>query len=476
MGRRSITRLVAAGAVAGLVALLGACGSSGDSAGTSAATSAPQTSAAADTSAAGSSATSAPASDDTSAAAGSETAGPTDSGEPVTLTWWHNGTGEPLKGFWAKVAKDFEAAHPNVTIKVTAVQNEELQKTKIPNALRSDSPPDLFQQWGGGELAAQVDAGKVMDLSDQVADILPALGGSVAGWQVDGKTYGIPFSLGIEGFWYNKALFKQAGITATPTTLPELTDAVTKLKAANIAPIAVGAKDKWPAAHYWYNFALRDCDSAVLQQAGIDLKFEDACFTKAGDDLQAFLNTQPFQEGFLGTPAQQGATSSAGLLANGKAAMELQGHWNPGVMSGLTENGKGLGDDLGWFAFPSVPGGQGAADSALGGGDGFSCSWKAPKECVELLKYISSVEVQTEFAKTGAGLPVTQGADVGVTDPNMKTLLDARNSAKYVQLWLDVAYGPNVGGALNDAVANMFAGQGSSADIVQAMNDAAAQQ
>src|SRR6185312_13896780 len=223
MGRRSITRLVAAGAVAGLVALLGACGSSGDAAGTSAAA---ETSAATSVDASTGGDTS--AGGDPSAAPGSDTAAPTDSGEPVTLTWWHNGTGEPLKGFWDKVAKDFMAAHPNVTIKVTAVQNEELQKTKIPNALRSDNPPDLFQQWGGGELAAQVDAGKVMDLSDQVADILPALGGSVAGWQVDGKTYGIPFSLGIEGFWYNKALFKQAGITATPTTLPELNDAVTK--------------------------------------------------------------------------------------------------------------------------------------------------------------------------------------------------------------------------------------------------------
>ena len=52
---------------------------------------------------------------------------------------------------------------------------------------------------------------------------------------------------------------------------------------------------------------------------------------KAGDDLQKFIGTNPFQEGFLATPAQQGAGSSAGLVANGKAAMELMGHWEPGV-------------------------------------------------------------------------------------------------------------------------------------------------
>ena len=43
-------------------------------------------------------------------------------------------------------------------------------------------------------------------------------------------------------------------------------------------------------------------------------------------------------------------------MANGKAAMELQGHWNPGVMQSLTPDQKVLGSFLGWFPFPNVPG------------------------------------------------------------------------------------------------------------------------
>jgi len=397
-------------------------------------------------------------------------------GGDVELTWWHNGTGEPLKGFWQSVADEFEDAHPGVTVTVEAIQNEELQRTKIPNALRGTNPPDLFQQWGGGELAAQVEAGRVMDISGDVGPELESLGGSVAGWQVDGKTYGLPFSLGIEGFWYNKSLFAEAGIEGTPTTLDELDDAIDKLKDAGITPVVVGAGDKWPAAHYWYNFALKSCSPDTLKTAAVDLDFSDSCFIDAGDDLESFLESEPFQEGFLGTPAQKGAASSAGLLANGKAGMELMGHWNPGVMGGLTEDGKGLGDDLGWFNFPSIPGSPGDPTAALGGGDGFSCSVQAPPECVELLRYISSVDVQTRFAETGAGLPVAAGAEAGVSDPNMKALLEGRNKATYVQLWLDTAYGPTIGGAMNDAIANMFAGQANAKDIVKAMNDAAATQ
>ena len=398
------------------------------------------------------------------------------SGDKVTLTWWHNGTAEPLAGFWQDVADEFEADHPNVTVEVEGFQNEELQRTLIPNALRSGDAPDLFQQWGAGELAAQVRAGQVKDISGDVAEQVGAIGGTVSPWQVDGKTYGLPFNFGIEGFWYNKDLFAQAGIEGTPTTLDELNDAVAKLKAANITPIAVGAADKWPAAHWWYNFALKACSPEVLADAQANLVFDDPCFVEAGQYLQDFIDTNPYQEGFLGTTAQQGAGSSAGLVATGNAAMELMGHWNAGQMGGiLAEESGGEATPppfLGWFNFPGIEGTDGDPTAALGGGDGFSCSMDAPPECVELLQYIVSEDVQTRFGEIGAGLPVTAGSEAGVADENLQQVLAGLKEATYVQLWLDTAYGPTVGGAMNDGIVNLFAGNGTPEDIVTSIQDA----
>ena len=399
-------------------------------------------------------------------------------GDKVTLTWWHNGTAEPLAGFWQDVADEFEADHPNVTVEVEGFQNEELQRTLIPNALRSGDAPDLFQQWGAGELAAQVRAGQVKDLSGDVAEQVEAIGGSVSPWQVDGKTYGLPFNFGIEGFWYNKDLFAQAGIEGTPTTLDELNEAVEKLKAAGITPIAVGAADKWPAAHWWYNFALKACSPEVLADAQANLEFDDPCFVEAGEYLQEFIDSDPFQEGFLGTTAQQGAGSSAGLVATGNAAMELMGHWNAGQMGGiLAEESGGEATPpafLGWFNFPGIDGTDGDPTAALGGGDGFSCSKDAPPECVELLQYIVSEDVQTRFGEIGAGLPVTAGSEAGVADENLQQVLAGLKEATYVQLWLDTSYGPTVGGAMNDGIVNLFAGNGTPDDIVVAIQDAVA--
>ena len=141
---------------------------------------------------------------------------------------------------------------------------------------------------------------------------------------------------------------------------------VQKLKDAGITPIAVGGKDAWPAAHWWYWFALRECSADTFDKAQSDKDFSDKCWTRTGDDVQALLDLDAFNDGFLTTPAQQGASSSAGLLANHMAAMELMGGWEPGVIKDLTPDKKDMAD-LGYFAFPTMDGGEGDPTAIMGG-------------------------------------------------------------------------------------------------------------
>ena len=125
-----------------------------------------------------------------------------------------------------------------------------------------------------------------------------ALGdGIFSAFTIDGKIYGMPSSVLPGGIYYSKDLFKQAGIDATPTTFDELSAAVTKLKAENIAPIALGGKDAWPAAHWYYFFALRDCSQDTLDKAAADKDFSDPCWLKAGEDLKAFTAHRTLQQG-----------------------------------------------------------------------------------------------------------------------------------------------------------------------------------
>ena len=392
--------------------------------------------------------------------------------QSVTLVWWHNVTQGPGLKLYKNIASEFQKKYPNVTIKAVPLQNEQF-KTKIPIALQSDSPPDVFQSWGGGGLVDQQKAGKVANVTKYVAPWIKTIGGSAAGWQVNGQQYATPYSLGVVGFWYNKALFRQAGVSSAPRTWPQFLAAVAKLKSADITPIAIGSKDEWPDAFYWDYLAVKLCSKKVMQQSAVTYSFRDSCWLKAGQYLQRLIDLEPFQDGFLATPAQQGATSSAGLVANGNAAMELMGHWNPGVMQSLTPDNK-VPSFLGWFPFPDIPGGKGIKGSLLGGGDGYACSWKAPQPaCSQFLGYIDSLSVQRRIGASGFGLPVRRGSESSVKDPNLKTVLKFRSSSPFIQLYLDQAYSAAIGQALNGAIAKQFAGQATPAQVVAEIAKAA---
>jgi raffinose/stachyose/melibiose transport system substrate-binding protein len=403
---------------------------------------------------------------------GGDTAAEGNEGGDTTLTWWHNSNAEPGKGVYEQIAADFEAENPGVSIEISALAHEDML-TRLDAAFQTGDTPDIYMERGGGELASHVEAGLTKDLTEDSAEAIEKIGSSAAGWQVDGKTYGLPYSIGVVGFWYNKALFEQAGITEPPATMDDFNGAVEKLKAAGIQPVSVGAGDKWPAAHYWYYFALRECSQDVLTDAVTSKDFSDECFVKAGEDLEALIGTEPFNEGFLATPAQTGPTSASGLLATQRVAMELAGHWEPGVMQGLTEDQQGLGENTGWFPFPSVEGGKGDPEAALGGGDAWAVSAEAPDAATEFVNYLLSDEVQTTFAENDMGLPTNPAALGAVKDPALAELLAFRDEAPFVQLYFDTAFGENIGGAMNDAIALMFAGQASPEDIVEATQTAA---
>src|SRR5690242_14341725 len=187
------------------------------------------------------------------AGGGSSGGGGSSSSGPVTLTFWTNATPGPGLTYFQNAIKTFETLHPKVTIKMQTIQNENLDG-KLQTALNSNSAPDIFFQRGGGKMLAMVNAGEVQPLTLSAADKANVSAAALASESLNGKVYAIPEDTQPEGIYYSKDLFSRAGITSTPTTIPELEADVAKLKAKNIAPIAVGAKDAWPAAHWYYNF------------------------------------------------------------------------------------------------------------------------------------------------------------------------------------------------------------------------------
>src|SRR3954468_20809949 len=394
------------------------------------------------------------------------------SSEPVTIDWWHIQNNDPMKSVWADAAKQYMAAHPNVKINITVLENEAF-KSKLTTSMQGGKVPDIFQSWGGGTLKEQADAGLVKDITQQTAPWIGTLNKAGVGlYQIGGKQYGVPYNLGLVGVWYNKALFKKAGIDGPPATWDDFLADVGKLKAAGVTPLAVGEKDKWPGMFWWANLSLKIAGKDAMAKAGDDGSFNTPGFINAGEQLKRLIDMKPFQAGYLASP-WDGAGGEAATMGNGRAAMDLMGQWAPATFNANTKDKKGLGSKLGWFPFPTVSGGAGQQGEEFGGGDGFAIGKDAPREAVDFVKFLLSPEVAGKAGATGTLLPVAKRSETSVTDPNMKAVLDARASASFVQLYLDQAYAPAVGQAINDAVQTLFAGKASPQEVSKKIADAA---
>ncbi|PZG22550.1 ABC transporter substrate-binding protein [Micromonospora craterilacus] len=376
---------------------------------------------------------------------------------PQTINWWHIQNTEPMLPVWAEMAKEYETAHNNVKVEIQPLENEAF-KAKLTTATQAGSPPDLFQSWGGGVLQQQVDAGLVKDITKDVepwvGELLPA---ALQPYTLDGKIYGIPFDIGMIGFWYNKDHFDKAGITSPPATWAALLDAVGKLKAAGTVPVALAGKDKWPGHYYWAYLAMRIGGLEALKQAAEQKNFDTPDFVAAGERFKELIDLKPFQRGFLG--AEYGSPDGqAATMGNGGAAMELMGQWAPAVQASSSTSKKGIGDRLGFFTFPAVDGGKGVGTDAFGGGNGFAVGRNAPASTVDFLRMLLEVGNQRRSAATGAVLPTNKAAADGIKDPNNQVVAASLASATGFQLYLDQAYPPAVGQQINDSVAELVAG------------------
>lgn len=390
----------------------------------------------------------------------------------VKVTWWHIFTGEQ-EAKWKAIAEAYMKEHPNVTIEITVLENEAF-KQKIATAMQSGDPPHLFQSWGGGPLREYVRAGLVKDITAELQkDNWMATFDRAAldMMSADGKYYGVPINVGMVGFWYNKELFAKAGIQSPPKTWDEFLAAVQKLKAAGITPIALGEGDKWPGAFYWEYLALRigGRDAFMKAYTRSGGKFSDPPFVEAGKKLQELVALQPFQDGFLGAKYADEAT----LVATGKAAMELMGHWAPSVQRDNSPDKKGLGDKLGFFPFPEVPGGAGNGD-VLGGGDGIAVGKNAPPEALDFLRFLTRKENLKPIIEAGHIVPAVQGGSDYMQDPLLKELVATKAKAQYLQIYYDQFLPPAAGAAVNDNVQNLFAGKMTPEQVAQEIEKVAA--
>jgi raffinose/stachyose/melibiose transport system substrate-binding protein len=386
----------------------------------------------------------------------------------VTIEWWHIWANEAnIADPFQQLADEYMAENPNVEVVITTLENEAF-KAKIATVMQSGEPPDVFQTWGGALMGSYADAGLLMDLTPYMAedgwgDSLSD--GAKALFQWDGKQYAAPWRAGMVGMWYNKEHFATAGIDAPPATWAELLDAIDKLKAAGITPIAIGeGNDAWTGMFWYASLLMNTCSpDQILAAQNRTGAFNDPCYVQAGELLEELVAKEPFQEGFLAA----GYADAEALMATGGAAMQLMGHWAYGFATTLTEDVDAYNDFIGWFPFPRVEGTSGDPTAIFGGGDSFAIGINAPPETVDFVKYLTSAHAQ-QLLVDGGALPmpvVTEGVTISYPVPAFEDIDATIKASSFTLNYLDHQFPPPLNTAINEEVQVLFAGMATGQDV-----------
>jgi len=272
-----------------------------------------------------------------------------DSGDGVEITWL-TGTDETAQATAQAIVDAFEAANPDITVKLdgkpAGAEGDNLVKTR----LSTGSMPDVFD-YNSGSLFQQIAPEKnLADLSgdDAVARVDDAYAPQVSvGDQIYGVPYGTAFAGGI---MYNRKVFEELGLEI-PTTWAEFETVADAIKAAGKVPVIQTYGETWSSQL----FVLADFHniSAVEPNWAQEYTANQAKYASDPAALAGFEHLQEvWDKGWANSDfASAKVPDGMRLLASGEGAMY------PILSGNITTLAAAAPDavpDIGFFALPGT--------------------------------------------------------------------------------------------------------------------------
>lgn len=352
-------------------------------------------------------------------------------------------------------------------------------KQKLQVSMGSPNGPDIFFNWGGGNLAQFVQAGQVADLTEKAGPVLDTFLPSVlATARIDGKQYGLPMN-GIQPvlLFYNKDVFAKASLEP-PTTYDQLLSLIDAFKAKGITPIALAGSQGWTELMYLEYLLDRvgGPDKFAAIAAGKAGAWRDPAVLKAAEMCQDLAKRGAFGTNFASINYDN--TGSSAMFTTGKAAMQVMGSWEySNQQSNFADFFKS--GNLGWAAFPSVADGQGDPKNVVGNPSNYfsvrASSSRATEAIDFLVKTLNSEGYVSGLIAVGQ-VPAIKGVDAKLAGtPNAAFATFTYNlvaqAPAFTQSW-DQALSPAVGDALLTNLQKLFLSSITPEDFVAAMEQA----
>ncbi|MGP4112746.1 ABC transporter substrate-binding protein [Streptomyces sp. 4N509B] len=355
---------------------------------------------------------------------------------------------------------------------------------RMQTAMSDPNPPDIFFNWGGGNIVDFVADGSLMDLSEIVETdqefenaFVPNL---LEGAMIDGRYYGVPMR-GVQPviLFYNQTLFDQVGVEP-PATFDDFLELVDLFTAEGITPVALAGEEPWTELMWLEVLLDRYGGPEVFRhiQAGEVSAWKDPAMRWTAETIHDLVERGTFGEDFGSMGYTSGEAST--LFAEGGAAMHLMGSWE--FPNQLADAPAFARRDLAYTNFPVVEGGEGSPENLVGSPSNYWSVNAALQEEGEEDRLAAAIE----FLKLGATQEYSQAlidnGDVPTTNDS-EALIGSHENPEYArfqydmvraapsfQLSWDQALPVDQSEPMMSAIRDLFDGRMSPDEFVEAMS------
>ncbi len=330
---------------------------------------------------------------------------------PAKFRVWLIGTNDAS----GQVEKSLKAGVSGLGSTLEFVQN--VSSDKLLAAIQGGDPPELVLEADPGTMGTLAREGFAEPLDARIKsggvdiqDIIPATLGQCRYY---GKLYCLPWGTDTLALFWNRDLFKAAGLPdRAPVTLEEMTSFALKLNKTD-------AKGNLTQAGFMPNYAWSHTDIYAMLLGG---NFYNADSTKVTIAGQAVQNALEWQARFYTGPGVEkvdrlrsgfGDGAQDGFIA-GKVAMGINGEWIPGI---IKESKPKLRYGVAPIPYPAKNPGL-KNFTMLGGTVAFIPSNSAKKDFAwKVMGYMQTPKVVADTMIPGGNIPTSKKA---LSDPRLR--------------------------------------------------------
>jgi len=333
--------------------------------------------------------------------------------KPVTITFWHAMSGSRL-GVLESIIESFNAAHPDLEVKPLFTGSYAETLTKYVTAYPTGTAPNIVQVYEVGT--------QTMIDSDAIIPVykIPEMLGETWDWaqyvipithyySVDGKLWSMPFNSSTAMLYYNKDIFKAAGLDPNkpPTTWKEMEEYGEKILASGVVDHVYSGG--WPD---W-----------IFEQT---LAYNDHLYADNDNGRTGLAKKVVFNDDFGYMVFDTWVRlHKKGIYIYGGVEYEANSAFNAGQIAMLIQSTSSLAGiikaskfKVGTSFLPRFEG-YPVGNSVIGGGSLWITKGQSDEELRgvwEFLKYLSREDIAIKWHKGTGYFPASSGA--------LKTLLD----------------------------------------------------